>query len=44
MSLSRYGFMILIGVIMLGRFTGYSIVGQVILPMVYGLSRLLGVS
>ena len=34
MALSRYGFIILIGLIMLGRYSGYNIVGQVILPMV----------
>ena len=43
MSLSRYGFIILIGIILLGRFTGYSIVGEIILPMVRTLSGLLGI-
>ncbi|MDC0336549.1 site-2 protease family protein [Pseudodesulfovibrio sp.] len=43
MSLSRYGFVILIGVIILGRYTGYSLVGAVIFPAVQGMSRLLGV-
>jgi hypothetical protein len=44
MSLSRYGFIILIGLILVGRFSGYNLVGQVILPMVYAGVRILGVS
>lgn len=44
MSLSRYGFIILIGLILVGRFSGYSFVGQVILPMVHAGLRILGVS
>lgn len=43
MSMSRYGFIILIGVILLGRFTGFSLVGRVILPFVKGFASLLGV-
>ena len=44
MSLSQYGFMILIGIIILGRFTGYSLVGGVVFPLVRGASALLGVN
>jgi len=44
MSLSRYGFVILIGLIIVGRYSGYNLVGQVILPMVYGMANLLGVN
>jgi len=43
MSLSRYGFIILIGLILVGQYSGYNLVGQVILPMVYAMIRLLGV-
>ncbi|MCJ2166092.1 MULTISPECIES: site-2 protease family protein [unclassified Pseudodesulfovibrio] len=43
MSLSRYGFVILIGIILLGRFTGFNLVGQIILPIVRGLASVLGV-
>ena len=43
MSMSRYGFIILIAVILLGRYTGLDIVGRVILPFVSGLGSLLGV-
>jgi Zn-dependent protease len=43
MSLSRYGFIILIGLILVGQFSGYNLVGEVILPMVYAMIRLLGV-
>jgi Zn-dependent protease len=43
MSLSRYGFIILIGVILLGRFTGFSLVGEIILPFVTGFASLLGI-
>lgn len=44
MSLSRYGFIILIGIILVGQFTGYSLVGEVIFPMVRGAAALLGVT
>ncbi|QGY40135.1 site-2 protease family protein [Pseudodesulfovibrio cashew] len=44
MSLSRYGFFILIGLILVGRFSGYSLVGQVIFPLVSGAAALLGVN
>jgi Zn-dependent protease len=44
MSLSRYGFMILIGLIFVGQFSGYNLVGQVILPVVYGAANLLGIT
>ncbi|AMK11112.1 site-2 protease family protein [Pseudodesulfovibrio indicus] len=43
MSLSRYGFIILIGIILLGRFTGFSLVGRIILPFVRGFASVLGV-
>ncbi|WFS61532.1 site-2 protease family protein [Pseudodesulfovibrio thermohalotolerans] len=43
MSLSRYGFIILIAIILLGRYTGLDIVGRVIVPLVRGLGSLLGV-
>jgi Zn-dependent protease len=43
MSLSRYGFIILIAIIVLGRYTGLDIVGRVIIPLVQGLGSLLGV-
>ncbi|WP_316896492.1 site-2 protease family protein [Pseudodesulfovibrio indicus] len=43
MSLSRYGFIILIGIILLGRFTGFSLVGRIILPFVRGVASVLGV-
>jgi len=43
MSLSRYGFIILIAIILLGRYTGLDIVGRVIVPLVQGLGSLLGV-
>ncbi len=42
MSLSRYGFVILIGIIMLSRYTEFSLFGGIILPMVHGAMRLLG--
>ena len=42
MSLSKYGFIILIGIILLGRFTGFSLVGEIILPFVWGFASLLG--
>lgn len=44
MRLGNYGFILLIGLILMGRFSGYSLVGQIILPAVRGLSALLGVS
>jgi len=44
MNLSRYGFIILIGLIVVGRYSGYSLVGQVILPVVYGAANLLGIN
>jgi Zn-dependent protease len=43
MSLSRYGFIILIGIIVLGRYTGFSLVGEIILPLVSAMANLLGV-
>lgn len=43
MSLSRYGFIILIGIILLGRFSGFSIVGEIILPFVKGFASVLGI-
>jgi Zn-dependent protease len=43
MALRRYGFVILIVLIMSGRFTGFDLVGQVILPVVYGMYGLLGI-
>ncbi|NDV19515.1 site-2 protease family protein [Pseudodesulfovibrio sp. JC047] len=43
MSLSRYGFVILIGIILLGRFTGFSLVGELILPVVHFMASLLGI-
>jgi Zn-dependent protease len=43
MAMGRYGFIILIGLILAGRVSGYSLVGEVILPMVYAGIRLLGV-
>ncbi|WP_272700429.1 site-2 protease family protein [Desulfovibrio sp. Fe33] len=43
MSLSRYGFIILIAIILLGRYTGLDIVGRVVIPLVQGLGSLLGV-
>jgi len=43
MSLSRYGFVILISVILMGRFTGFSLVGEIILPFVTGFASLLGI-
>lgn len=43
MSLSRYGFIILIGIIVLGRFTGFSLVGEIILPFVRWGASLLGI-
>jgi hypothetical protein len=43
MSMSRYGFIILIAIILLGRYTGLDIVGRVIVPLVQGLGSLLGV-
>lgn len=44
MSMSRYGFIILIGLILIGRYSGYSLVGQVIFPMVSGAAALLGIN
>lgn len=44
MSLSRYGFLILIGIIIVSRYSGYNLVGEVILPIVRGMTTLLGVS
>ncbi|QJB55084.1 site-2 protease family protein [Pseudodesulfovibrio sp. zrk46] len=44
MSLSRYGFLILIGLIIVGRYSGYNLVGGVILPMVRGAAHLLGIN
>ncbi len=43
LSLSRYGFIILIGIILLGRFTGFGLVGRIILPFVSGFASLLGI-
>lgn len=43
MSMSRYGFIILIAIILLGRYTGLDIVGRVIVPLVQGFGSLLGV-
>lgn len=43
MSMSRYGFIVLIGIILLGRFTGFSLVGEIILPFVTGFASLLGI-
>lgn len=42
MSLSRYGFFILIGIIMLSRYSDYSLFGGVILPIVRGMMHLFG--
>jgi len=42
MSLSRYGFMILIGIIMLGNFTSFSLFGKIIMPVVRTLAGFLG--
>jgi len=44
MNLSRYGFFILIGIILVGQYSGYSLVGEVIFPMVRGAAMLLGVT
>ena len=44
MSMGRYGFILLIGIIILGRYSGYNLFGQVILPIVNGMTALLGVS
>jgi hypothetical protein len=41
--MSRYGFIVLIGIILLGRFTGFSLVGEIILPFVSGFASLLGI-
>lgn len=43
MSMSRYGFIILIGLILVGRYSGYSLVGEVIMPLVSAMARVLGV-
>lgn len=43
MNLDRYGFIILIGIILLGRFTGVSLVGRIILPFIKGFASLLGI-
>lgn len=43
MSMSRYGFILLIGIILLGRFTGFSLVGEIILPTVRAMAGLLGI-
>jgi len=43
MSMGKYGFIILIVLIMSGRFTGFSLVGEIILPFVYAIANLLGV-
>ena len=43
MGLSRYGFVILISIILSGRFTGFSLVGEFILPIVKGFGSLLGI-
>lgn len=43
MSVSRYGFIILIGIIILGQYTGYSLVGEVIMPIVRAMATVLGV-
>ena len=43
MSLSRYGFILLIGIILLGRFAKFSLVGEIILPFVRALASLLGI-
>ena len=44
MSLERYGFVLLIGIILIGRFSGYSLFGEIIFPAVTGLAGLLGVN
>ena len=44
MSLNRYGFFILIGIILVGQYSGYSLVGAVIFPLVRGAASLLGVT
>ncbi|WP_319471501.1 site-2 protease family protein [uncultured Pseudodesulfovibrio sp.] len=44
MSLSRYGFIILIGIIIAGQYTGVSLVGRIILPTVQAMTRLLGLN
>jgi Zn-dependent protease len=44
MSLSRYGFFILIGLIFVGQYAGYSLVGEVIFPLVRGAAAILGVT
>ncbi len=43
MSMGRYGFVLLIGLILIGRYSGYSLVGGVILPFVYFMAQLLGI-
>lgn len=42
-ALERYGFVILIGIILLGNFTGISLVGRVIWPAVGAAASLLGI-
>ncbi|WP_041720652.1 site-2 protease family protein [Pseudodesulfovibrio piezophilus] len=44
MSLSRYGFIVLIGLILIGQYSGYSLIGQVIFPLVRGSAALLGIN
>lgn len=44
MNLSRYGFIILIGIILVGQYSGYSLVGSVIFPIVQGAAHLLGIN
>lgn len=43
MSMGRYGFVILIGIILIGRYSDYDLFGGVILPMVQGMAHLLGI-
>jgi len=44
LSLGRFGFLILIGLILISRFSGLNLVGGVILPLVAAMARLLGVT
>lgn len=43
MSMGKYGFILLIGIIVLGRFTGFSLVGEIIFPFVRTLASALGI-
>lgn len=44
LNMGRYGIFILVGLILVGQYSGYSLVGEVIFPLVRGAAALLGVT